>query len=184
MATAASILVTAEDYRLMPETGPRYQLIEGELFMSPAPNRYHQVISRNIEFLLMKYLEKHPVGELYDAPFDVYLTEHNVFQPDKVFVANKRRSILTNGGAEGAPNLVMEILSDSTAHLDKNAKRKVYASMGVQELWIIDPEAKSVAIYCLQKDADHPGAVHRETASFRSPCFPGLNISAREIFKQ
>src|SRR2546428_4377823 len=118
MALAQTPLLTAEDYRLMPETGPRYQLIDGELFMAPAPNRYHQDISRNIEFILMKYLESHAAGKLYYAPFDVYLTEHNVFQPDIVFVANDRLPILTDAGAEGAPNLVIEILSDSTAHLD------------------------------------------------------------------
>jgi len=84
MAIAQAPLLTADDYRLMPETGPRYQLVEGELIMSPAPNRYHQDISRNIEFLLLKYLEKNPIGEVYDAPFDVYLGEHSVFQPDLV----------------------------------------------------------------------------------------------------
>ncbi|MEK7678404.1 MAG: Uma2 family endonuclease [Verrucomicrobiota bacterium] len=183
MTLAQSVLVTAEDYRLMPETGPRYQLIEGELFMAPAPNRYHQDISRNVEFLLMKYLEKHPIGKLYDAPFDVYLTEHNVFQPDKVFVANERLSVLTRAGAEGAPNLVVEILSDRTAHLDRNPKRRVYAATGVQEMWIVDPHARTIEVYHLQKDHEHPAAVYQEKDTFTSLCFPGLNIRAKEIFK-
>src|ERR1700758_3205723 len=65
--------LTVEHYKNLPETGPRYQLIDGDLYMAPAPNRFHQEISRNLEFLLMKYLEKHPVGVLYHAPFDVYL---------------------------------------------------------------------------------------------------------------
>src|ERR1043165_745391 len=104
MALPQPILLTADDYRAMPETGPRYQLIEGDLVVSPAPNRYHQDISRNLEFLLLKYLESHPVGRIYDAPFDVYLTQYNVVQPDILFVANDRMSILTDAGAEGAPN--------------------------------------------------------------------------------
>lgn len=184
MALTLAAMVTAEDYRLMPETGPRYQLIEGELFMSPAPNRFHQDISKNIEFMLMKYLEKNPIGKLYDAPFDVYLTQHNVFQPDKLFVAHDRYFILTDTGAEGAPNLVVEILSPSTGHLDKQAKRKVYAAAGVDELWLVDPQTKSVEIYYLRQDPEHPAAVYQENDFFESPCFPGLTIGVAEVFKR
>ena len=183
MALAQTLLLTAEDYRLMPETGPRYQLIEGELFMAPAPNRFHQDISGNIEFILMKHLEKHLAGKLYHAPFDVYLGEHNVFQPDIVFDANDRLSILTDIGAEGAPNLVVEILSDSTAHLDKKTKLKVYAANGVEELWLIDPETKSVKTYFLRQNADQPAAVCHRNESFTSRCFSALSISLAEIFK-
>lgn len=184
MALAQTTRVTAEDYRLMPEAGPRYQLIEGELTIWPSPNRYHQDISGKLEFILLKYLERNPVGKLYDAPFDVYLTEHNVFQPDIVFIANDRTSTLTDAGAEGAPTLVIEILSDRTAQLDKNPKRKAYAAAGVPELWLVNPETKSIEVYRLQQDAEHPTAVFQEKDAFTSPCFPGLSISATEVFKQ
>lgn len=92
-----------------------YQLIEGDLYMAPAPNRYHQDISVNIQFIIRAYPEKHPIGKLYDAPFDVYLNENNVFQPDLVFVSKKNSSILTDAGAEGAPDFIVEILSPKTA---------------------------------------------------------------------
>jgi Uma2 family endonuclease len=183
MALAPSVLVTAQDYRLMPETGPRYQLIDGELFMSPAPNRFHQKISGNIYFLLRSYLEKNPAGELYDAPFDVFLGEHAVFQPDILFIANDRRSILTDEGAEGAPNLVIEVLSESTAHLDRQTKRKVYAASGVDELWLVDPGMKTVQVFLLQKDAVRPASSCRASDVFESPSFPGLRIALSEIFK-
>jgi len=98
--------------------------------MAPAPNRYHQDISRNIEFILLKYLEKHPIGKMYHAPFDVYLDDHNVFQPDIAFFSNERESVLTEAGAEGAPNFVVEILSPRTAQLDRVPKRRVYARSG------------------------------------------------------
>ena len=98
IATQAPPL-TIEDYRLMPETGPRYQLIEGDLFMAPAPNRYHQDISANLQFMLAKYLEKHPIGKPYNAPFDVCLDEINAYQPDLVFIAKHNFSILTDAGA-------------------------------------------------------------------------------------
>jgi Uma2 family endonuclease len=182
MALAQDLLITADDYRLMPETGPRYQVIEGQLFMAPAPNRFHQDISQNIEFILRKFLEKHPIGKIYHAPFDVYLGEHNVYQPDVVFVANERISILTEAGAEGAPNLVIEILSPRTAHLDKEPKRKVYASSGVQELWLVDPLRQTIEIYHLQKDPKHPAAIHQATDSFTSACLPDLVLSCAEIF--
>ena len=181
---AISSPLTKEDYRMLPDSGPRYQLVEGELYMSPAPNRYHQVISRNIEFMLLKYLEQHPGGELYHAPFDVYLTEHNVFQPDIVFVAKSNYDVLTDAGVEGIPNFVVEILSPSNAYLDKKAKLRVYAREGVKELWIVDPEARLLHVYDLPKNADSPGATYGQGDSFSSEHFPGLKISCAEIFRK
>lgn len=183
MALAQPVLLSRDDYRLMPETGPRYQLIEGELVMAPAPDRYHQEISGNLEFILRTYLQKRPLGKLYDAPFDVFLGEHNVFQPDIAFFAKNRLSVLTDAGAEGAPTFVVEILSPKTAKIDRQSKRKIYAASGVEELWIVDPKQKTIEVFFLQQDAEHPAAVHREKDSITSPCFPGLRISAADIFK-
>jgi Uma2 family endonuclease len=106
--------LTVEHYKNLPETGPRYQLIEGDLHMAPAPNRYHQDISRNLEFILLNYLKDHPLGVLYDAPFDVYLSETDVFQPDIVVVFNANLGLLTDAGCEGPPDFVVEILSPKT----------------------------------------------------------------------
>ena len=184
MKAVAMEPLTVEDYRLLPDGGPRYQLIEGDLFMAPAPNRYHQDISLNITLILGKYLERHPIGKLYAAPFDVYFDEINVHQPDLVFVSNKNRSILTHAGAEGAPDLVVEILSPKTAELDKKPKRRVFARSGVKEFWIIDPDAKVVHVYHLQKDSEHPAAVYSEKDSFASSQFPGLKIKGATLFKR
>jgi Uma2 family endonuclease len=176
--------LTVEDYRMMPEAGPRYQLVEGEFFMAPAPNRFHQDISGNIYFLLRGYLEELPIGKLYEAPFDVYLDEFNVHHPDIVFVAKANYAILTDAGVDGAPDLIVEILSPKTAFLDKKAKRKVYARAGVKELWFVDPDTKMVHVYFLQQDPDHPAATYAEKDTFRSPHFPGLKIRAARIFKR
>ncbi len=151
--------------------------------MSPAPNRYHQQISGNLEFILRKYLETNPTGVLYHAPFDVVLNEVNVFQPDIVFVSNERKFVLTDQGVEGSPDLVIEILSDRTARIDKNIKKKIFANTGVEELWIIDPIKQSIEIYFLQKNAEHPSAVHKVNAVFASPTFPNLKIKSAEVFK-
>jgi Uma2 family endonuclease len=184
MSLPASIMVTAEDYRSLPEGGPRYQLIDGELFVSPAPDRYHQEISGNLEFILRSYLKTNPLGKLYDAPFDVYLSEFDVVQPDILFVSNERGSILTDAGAEGAPNLVVEILSPKTSRLDKDSKRKVYARSGVEELWLIDPKEKTIAIYLLQKRPEEASFTFSENDAVSSELFPGLTIDAREVFEQ
>jgi Uma2 family endonuclease len=184
MAVVQSSLLTKEDYRRLPDGGPRYQLIEGDLYMSPAPNRYHQTISRNIEFMLLKYLEKHPLGELYDAPFDVYLTEYDVYQPDIVFVKKENFKVLTDAGVEGTPDFVVEILSPSNAYLDKTSKQRVFARTGVKELWLVDPDGRSVQVYYLQKDAQNPAANYHKQDTFTSPHFPGLEISGEEIFKR
>ena len=90
--------LTVAEYKNLPETGPRYQLIEGDLYMAPAPNRFHQDISRNLEVVLANYLSSYPIGVLYDAPFDVYLSEIDVFQPDLLIVLNENRAILTDAG--------------------------------------------------------------------------------------
>lgn len=176
--------MTVENYKILPETGPRYQLIEGRLYMAPAPNRYHQDISRNLEYILLEYLEDSPIGTLYHAPFDVYLDDHNVFQPDILVVLNERLSILTNAGAEGAPDFIVEILSPKTARLDRKNKSRVYASSGVRELWIIAPEIRQIEIYLLEKDADNPEATHGEAEQFESALFPGLRFDAARIFVQ
>ncbi len=175
--------LTVRDYRELPEGPPHYQLIEGDLYMSPSPNRYHQHISRNIEFVLMKYLEAHPSGIVYHAPFDVELTDLNVYQPDIVFVRNAHRSILTDQGAGGAPDVVVEILSPRTSRFDLGVKREVYARTGVEELWIVDPDAKRLMVYRLQENADSPHATHGETATFTSPLFPGLTFLTTEFFR-
>ncbi|MEO5721612.1 MAG: Uma2 family endonuclease [Chthoniobacterales bacterium] len=183
MSTAIEIpLHTVENYKILPETGPRYQLIEGDLYRAPAPNRYHQDVSRNLGYILMKYFEDNPIGDLYHAPFDVYLGEYDVFQPDILVVLNERLSILTDAGAEGAPNFVVEILSPKTAQLDRVNKLRVYARTGVQELWIIDPEPKQIEVYLLGQDPTAPQARHGEEAKFTSALFPGLTFAAARIF--
>lgn len=182
MPGVAIPLLTVENYKILPETGPRYQLIEGDLYMAPAPNRYHQDISRNLEYILLDYLEENPIGKLYDAPFDVYLDQHNVFQPDIVVVLNDHLEILTDAGAEGTPDFVVEILSPKTARLDYDNKRRVYASTGVPELWIIAPEPQTIEVFRLQEDATAPIVTHGIESRFSSALFPGLEFDAARIF--
>jgi Uma2 family endonuclease len=175
--------LTVAEYRNLPETGPRYQLIEGDLYMAPAPNRFHHDISRNLLTTLVNYLSVHPIGVLYNAPFDVYLTDIDVFQPDLLIVLNENRRILTDAGAEGAPDFVVEILSPKTRHLDLVNKKRVYARIGVKELWIIDPDQEKIDVYHFDQDPSEPVAIVGGQQQIGSPLLPGLTIQIREIFR-
>ena len=183
MLTTADNLITIDDYRNLPPGPPYYQLIQGRLLVSPSPNRFHQVICRNLLVLLEKHLEKNLLGEVFLSPSDVYLTGYDAYQPDLYFVANANAAILTPQGAAGAPDLVIEILSPATAHYDRDLKRKVYAQAGVKELWLIDPDAKEIQILYLGKARKPPSVVRGLNAKFRSALLPGLVISSSEVFK-
>jgi Uma2 family endonuclease len=176
--------LTVTEYKNLPENGPRYQLIEGDLYVAPAPNRFHQDISRNLEVALANYLSAHTIGVLYDAPFDVYLSEVDVFQPDLLIVLNENRGILTDAGAEGPPDLVIEVLSPKTRQLDLVHKKRTYARMGIKELWIIDPDQKDVTVYRFDQDPIDPVGKFSGQEEVSSPLLPGLTIALQDIFRR
>src|SRR5208282_4817005 len=176
--------LTVENYKLLPETGPRYQLIQGDLYMAPAPNRFHQEISRNLQFELHSYLKRNPIGKLFDAPFDVYLDEINIYQPDIIIVLNERLGILTEQGAEGAPELVIEILSPKTRRLDLVNKKHEYARAGVKELWIIDPESRAITIHQFASDGVEKIRDVNEEDTLSTDLLPGFNLAAETIFER
>ena len=152
--------------------------------MAPAPNRYHQDISRNLEFILLNYLKDHPLGVLYHAPFDVYLSEMDVFQPDIVVVFNANLGLLTDVGCEGAPDFIVEILSPKTRQLDLENKKRVYDRHGVKELWIIDPEPREVLVYRFESGAGEPATRFNQSDAVTSPLLPGLVIALDEVFRK
>ncbi|MBV9674260.1 MAG: Uma2 family endonuclease [Verrucomicrobia bacterium] len=168
----------------LPEAGPRYQLVEGDLYMAPAPNRFHQEISRNLQVKLYLYLREPGLGKIFDAPFDVYLEETNVYQPALVVLLNDRLAILTEEGAEGAPNLVIEILSRKTRRLDLEQKRKAYPRFAVQESWIIDPEPRLPTQYRFAPDGDATSVTISESENLTSPLLPGFTISGSELYER
>src|SRR5688500_8938222 len=149
--------LTVHDYREMPDGPPFYQLIEGDLEMSPSPNSAHQIIHSNISGIFFRYLDKIPVGRILSAPFDIYLDDLNVYQPDLIFISNPRKKkLIAEQGVQGAPDIVIEILSPRTARFDRGVKRRVYARTGVRELWIVDPEAEEVDLYDFTVNAETP----------------------------
>ncbi|MCX7793325.1 MAG: Uma2 family endonuclease [Thermodesulfovibrionales bacterium] len=131
-------------YKLLPEGAP-YQLIEGELVMTPAPNPRHQIVLGNIVERIRNSTQGK--GIVISSPVDVYLDDENAFQPDIIFITREKKDIIKKDGIYGAPDLVIEILSPFTAFRDIREKFRVYERAGVKEYWIVDPEINSVEIY-------------------------------------
>ncbi len=129
-----------EAFELMPE-GTFCQLINGVLVMSPAPTTPHARVQGKIFSVLNNYVEERQLGEVFFAPVDVYLNRKNAFQPDILFVSKERGKIIEKKGIYGAPDLVIEILSEDRLY-DLKKKKAVYESSGVKEYWVVDPETK------------------------------------------
>lgn len=175
--------LTADDYRAMPEDGRRYELIHGELIeMSPAPNRWHQRFLSRLHARLASHVEKHRLGEAYFAPFDVYLSFEDVLQPDILFVSKANLSRLVYEGARGAPDLVVEALSPSTAKRDLGVKLELYAEHGVFEYWVADVDAATIAVYRLSESAAAPARTLGRGDRLTSALLPGFSVALEELF--
>lgn len=175
--------LTVRDYRELPEGPPFYQLIEGDIYLAPSRDRFHQDVLGNLYVIIRGHLERFPSGSVHLAPSDVQLTDLNVYQPDLYYVTSARKAILTRQGARGAPDLVVEILSPKTAKLDTGVKREVYARSGVEEMWIVDPAARKLSVYRFSEAIDAPVATSRIKQKFASPLFPGLKIDLSRVFE-
>lgn len=182
MGQAESLTITAHDYMAMPPGPPFYQLIEGDLHMSPSPHWRHQDVALNIATIIKNYLRQRDLGRVYIAPMDVSLDEVNVYQPDVFFFKHTSAAKRGERCIEGAPDFVVEILSDSTADLDR-LKRKIYARHGVHELWIVDAEEKQVAVFNLAKSAETPAGIYSGADTFTSSTFQGLTFACEEVFR-
>jgi Uma2 family endonuclease len=180
MATAR---ITWQDTLRMPEDGKRYEAIDGELYVTAAPFRRHQRVSLNLATALHALLDASGLGWVYHAPIGVEFpkTEEGV-QPDIVFVSRLRDSVLVKEGIRGAPDLVIEILSPSTAGRDRTIKKKLYERQGVGQYWIVDPDAESVEIWDFGAGATKPTRyLDRLPVSLRTD--PVGEISLAKIFE-
>lgn len=137
---------TYVDYEKLPEGSP-YQLIGGGLIMVPSPVPSHQIVSRRIEFELLKFVEARGLGEVLYAPIDVYFSETDTYQPDIIFISKERLGIIGEKKIEAAPDLIIEILLPSTAYYDLRHKRDVYEASGVKEYWVVDIIEKIIEVY-------------------------------------
>ena len=140
--------LTYQDYAAL-EDDNRYELLDGELILVASPNRDHQLVSVRLLTRMYSFVEENDLGWVFDAPFDVLFTDTNVAQPDILFVSREREHILTHANVQGAPDLIVEILSPSSSTRDWRDKRELYAAHGVREYWIVDPANRIVSVLLL-----------------------------------
>src|SRR5712691_8587322 len=147
------VALTYRDYTALPDDGRRYQILEGELFVTPAPGTRHQIILTRLVTQLNAHVIAHRLGLVLAAPVDVILANTSVVQPDIVFTATDRQQLVSARGIEGAPTLAVEILSPTTAAVDRGAKRLLYARYGVTYYWIADDGPHAIEMWRLSGNA-------------------------------
>ncbi len=172
----AKTVLTYADYVALPEDGKRYQILDGELFVTPAPSLWHQIIVGNLVWHLENYVRPRACGRVLSAPLDVILADSSIAQPDVVYVDNSRSSLMSRRGIEGAPTLLVEVLSPSSSVADRRVKLALYARYGVPFYWIVDPETRTLEAYA-REEPDYRLAMR---ASGGDPCgpppFPDLGL--------
>ncbi len=173
--------LTYEDY-LKTSDDERYELLDGELIIMPAPSIAHQHVAMKLGTRLDTFVEDGNLGVVYSAPTDVVLSETDVVQPDLMFISSERANIVTSTNILGAPDLIVEIRSDSTAQRDETLKRKLYAECGVKEYWLVDPEAGTVTVLLLGEEGYAEGATYTEGQTLTSPMLDGLSVNLNDIF--
>ena len=187
--TKSRIPFTYEDYKSLPETmDRRYELMDGELCLMPAPTTTHQFISQNIEFLLVQHARATRCGRVLDAPVDVVLlgesSRRDVVQPDIVFICSARAGIVTAAEVTGAPDLVVEVLSRSSEERDRGYKKTLYERNGVREYWIVDAEQESIEVLCLGAAGFEAPTRYRPGDELVSTVLPDLRVPLVEVFKK
>lgn len=172
---------TYADYAELPESAP-YELIAGSLVMAPLPTFQHQQVSLRLSTALFRYVEAHESGTVVAAPMDVMLAEDTTVQPDLVYISSVQREIIGEQRIEGAPDLIAEILSPSTAHRDVGIKKRLYEQYGVREYWTLDPESQAVEVH-VNTDAgftQHARVV--EAGAVASTVINGFEVDVANLF--
>ena len=184
MATGQQVRLTYQDYLNLPESAERCELIDGEYYIMSGPSEEHQDAVGNIYSELRIFVRRDRLGKVLIAPFDVILSPHDVFQPDVMFVSNERLHLRTGDDIRGAPDLVVEVLSPSTAHQDRVVKRERYAMFGVQEYWIVDTESMSVEVMSARDGVLENVGIYREGEKMRSSLLSGFQMDVSSIFAE
>lgn len=171
----------AEFARLPNDSGTRHEVIAGELVVTPSPGTRHQRIVTNLIAMLAPFIRANELGWIFPGPIDVLFAEGDYLTPDLVFVRRERRGIVSDRGIEGAPDLVVEIASPSTAGRDRGLKRERYAHFGVPEYWVVDPDARRIERWRFAVDLAEPEVAHERLLWEPIPDGPALEVPVREI---
>jgi len=182
VAEATRPKFTYADYLIAPDDA-RYELLDGELIMVPAPNVWHQSASIYLSHNMVSLILSVGIGYVFAAPIDVYFTDTDVVQPDLVFISNARAHIITDDNIRGAPDLVVEILSPSTEQRDRVFKRSLYARHGVKEYWLADTRRKTIEQLLLDGDDFRLAGVFGMGDTLVSPTLNGHALNVSDVFR-
>jgi len=176
--------LTYADYVNLPDDGRRYEILDGELVVSLSPTSRHQLVSHNLSFTLAVWVRAQGLGRIWHAPLDLILADTVVMQPDIIFVSKSRSAIVTKRGLEAAPDLVIEILSDSTASRDRGVKMRLYARYGVACYWIVDADARTLEVYALRGDVFERTATYRDDDDARFDVPAGFEMNLADAWSE
>jgi Uma2 family endonuclease len=174
---------TAKDYMMLDEGAP-FQLVNYDLIISPSPISLHQIVSGRILQIALNFLDATDnSGFLVSAPMDVRFDDGNVFQPDILYIAEDRKDEIVKDYVEGAPDLIIEILSPLNAYYDLRQKKDIYEKYGVKEYIIIDPIAQNADLYLLKEGIYQLHQRAEKTEQLNSVLLPGFSIQLSQLFK-
>ena len=173
---------TYDDYAVLPDDGHRYEIVNGVLVMTPAPSPEHQSIAVRIAYYLFPHVDLAGIGKLFAVPIDVELGPKNVYQPDLVVVLNAHLDRVAEKKIIGAPDLVVEVASPSTAAYDRLTKFEKYAQAGITEYWIVKPASRAVEVLALQAGEYHSLGVFRGHETLPSRIIPEMPVRVDQFF--
>ncbi|MBI2911713.1 MAG: Uma2 family endonuclease [Chloroflexi bacterium] len=182
MALRAQVRFRAGDIWDTPDDGNRYEVIDGVLYVTPAPSWTHQNASINLGGLLWHHVRERQLGKVATAPVALVLDEENGLQPDLVYISRERLHIITERAIEGPPDLVVEILSARTRSRDRGIKMRRYAAAGVPHYWLLDPRSRSLEPYRLTERGYEREGTFGPGSTFHPDLFPGLAISIDDLW--
>lgn len=174
---------TVNDYMSL-HSEKRYQLLDGDMILAPSPTTRHQTVAQRLSLALQEFVAAGSLGRLWFAPLDVVLSDHDVAQPDILFVSNERSSIVTAANIQGAPDLVVEILSSGTVDMDWGYKLALYGRHNVREYWLVDLDAETVEILTLGDQGLSPAATFRRGEALASPLLAGMSLALDQVFSE
>jgi Uma2 family endonuclease len=178
--------LTYDDFVLLPDDGKRHEIIDGEHYVTPSPNTKHQQVSGSLYLLIASWLETHPIGRIFYAPYDVLFSDFDIVEPDLLYLSDERaKTVITPQHVRGAPELVVEIASPGTRKRDETIKRRLYERSGVTEYWVVDPEVDVVRVH--QRSGELFGRaieLSRDAGDvLATPLLPGLDLPLARIFR-
>ena len=184
MVVAEKTKLTYEDYAKTPE-GERYELINGELIQLTSPRVVHQLLLGILHGEIRAFVRENRLGRVFVSSTDVVLTDTNTFQPDLFFISNERAEIITPENIQGAPDLVIEILSPSTRSRDWGIKRDLYAEHGVKEYWLASTDEERIWVLLLGENGLYEViAVYDRNDTLTSPTLSGFSLNLNDVFEE